>query len=170
MPKKTTRSTEIGDHLKRPYHHVLVPDAGGMYSAEIEEFPGCLAVGESAAEALANLMEVAEIWLESALEHGRAIPDPLEESDFSGRFVLRLPKSLHAKAAKAAQRDGASLNTFIATCVAESVGERTNSAPTYNVFLSSVWQPLPSSAMGVFEGTPLSIPGASRSISWAGIP
>lgn len=124
MTKQTERSTKVAEYLKRPYHRVLVPDSSGTYSAEIEEFAGCFAVGETAGEAVTNLEEVAESWLESEIDRNRPIPEPFEEHDFSGRFVLRLSKSLHAKAARAAQRDGVSLNSFISNCVSECVGVR----------------------------------------------
>jgi HicB family len=53
---------------------------------------------------------------------GQTIPQPLEELDYSGKFVVRLPKSLHRRAAFAANREGVSLNQFIVSCVAEQIG------------------------------------------------
>lgn len=108
--------------LEGPYHRVVVPDGDGFFSAEISEFPGCVAVGASAVEALTNLEEVAESWLASVIANGQEIPDPEQESDYSGKLVLRLPKSLHGHVAHAASRDGVSINAYLCAAVAHYTG------------------------------------------------
>jgi hypothetical protein len=45
------------------------------------------------------------------------------ERSHSGRLLLRMPEALHAKLASAADRAGMSLNQFITTTLAESVGQ-----------------------------------------------
>ena len=113
--------TEI---LKRPYARVLTPDPDGRVTAEIMEFPGCVAFGDTSADALARLEEVAVDWINAALEQGQDIPEPLNSIDYSGKLVLRMTRSLHQRAALYADREGVSLNQFIVTCLAEAVGER----------------------------------------------
>lgn len=110
------------EYLKKPYGRLLVPEEEGGYRAEIVEFPGCFAEGESAAEAASNLEEAALSWLEATLAKGQTIPEPMEELDYSGKLVVRLPRSLHRRAAFAATRDGVSLNQFIVSSIAEQVG------------------------------------------------
>lgn len=110
------------EYLKMPYQRCVVPDSDGSYRAEINEFPGCIATGDTASEALANLEDVAASWLEVALEQGLRIPEPMDNSGFSGKLVLRLPKTLHRKAAHAAAREGVSLNQFIVASLAEHIG------------------------------------------------
>src|ERR1700683_5469293 len=110
--------------MKRPYARVLTPEPDGEYTAEIMEFPNCVASGDSAVNALANLEDVAVDWIAAALEQGQDIPGPMDNTDYSGRLVLRMPKGLHRRAALFAEREGASLNQFIVTCLAEAVGER----------------------------------------------
>jgi predicted HicB family RNase H-like nuclease len=87
-------------------------------------------LADSQAEALSQLDEIAEGWLEAAIARGQPIPEPLEENEYSGKFILRLSKSVHQKAALAAKRDGVSLNQFISNCVAEQVGARAVTLPT----------------------------------------
>ncbi len=55
------------------------------------------------------------VWLEIALEDGKKIPKPenLELHYFSGKFTLRLPKSLHRELALEAEEQGVSLNQYI---------------------------------------------------------
>ena len=110
--------------LKKPYARMVIPDVDGTFSAEIAEFPGCIAVGETAAEALESLEEVAVDWIAVALEQGQNIPEPMDTAGFSGKLVLRMPKSLHQRASFYAERDGVSLNQFIVTSLAERVGTR----------------------------------------------
>jgi antitoxin HicB len=110
------------EYLKKPYGRLLVPEDEGGYRAEIIEFPGCFAEGESASEAAANLEDAALSWLESTLAKGQTVPEPMEELDYSGKLVVRLPKSLHRHAAYAANREGVSLNQFIVSSIAEQVG------------------------------------------------
>ncbi len=41
---------------------------------------------------------------------------------FSGKFVVRVPKSLHRKLSELAEQEGVSLNQWINTVLAEAVG------------------------------------------------
>ena len=116
-------------YLKKPYARVLIPEPDGAFRAEILEFSGCIALGDTVEAALAMLEDVAWGWLEAALDKGRAIPEPMENIEFSGKLVLRLPKSLHKKASRAAERDGISLNQFIVSSLAQQVGARSVAAP-----------------------------------------
>jgi antitoxin HicB len=118
-----TASSLVSDYLKRPYSRLVVPETDQTFRGEILEFPGCIATGDTPAEALAALEEAAASWLEAALDRGQSIPDPVDNAGFSGRMVLRLPKRLHKKATRLAQREGVSLNQFIITGLAEYVGE-----------------------------------------------
>jgi antitoxin HicB len=115
--------------LKQPYARILTPDPDGRVTAEIMEFPGCVAFGDNAADALARLEGVAAEWIAAAVEQGQDIPEPMDSADFSGRLVLRMSKGLHKRAALCAERESVSLNSFIVTHLAEAVGERARRAP-----------------------------------------
>jgi predicted HicB family RNase H-like nuclease len=128
----------VVSYLRQPYGRLVIPEDDGTYRGEILEFPGCIATGNSASETLASLEEVARDWLEAALECGQNVPEPVETSGFSGRLVLRLPKSLHKKAARIAERDGISLNQFIMVGLAEYVGERANQPHTMNFVMVNI--------------------------------
>jgi predicted RNase H-like HicB family nuclease len=129
MPSKVTGRSQARLHVKKllaqTYSRVLVPEPSGRYIAEILEFPGCLSHGETPAEAYANLERAAEAWLTEWLSLGREAPRPLSNNETSGRFALRLPKSLYIRASKAAARESVSLNQYIANAVAERVGAST---------------------------------------------
>src|SRR5271169_2780194 len=134
-----TLSDRPASYLKLPYARIIIPETDGTYRGEILEFPGCIATGDTPGEALDSLEEVATEWLESALERNQSIPAPVEETEFSGRLVLRMPKSLHKKAARLAERDGVSLNQFIVISLAENVGDHARSLNriTFNTTISN---------------------------------
>jgi predicted RNase H-like HicB family nuclease len=46
------------------------------YIAEVPELPGCMADGQTYAEALANAEIIIQEWIDRALELGRPIPQP----------------------------------------------------------------------------------------------
>ncbi len=51
-------------------------DEDESFVADVPELPGCMAHGLSHAQALANAEQAIELWLESARELGRPIPQP----------------------------------------------------------------------------------------------
>jgi len=111
------------EHLKKSYTRVLIPDEeSGTFTAQVVEFPGCIAQGATPAEAYERLEIAAESWIEAALEMQQEIPPPATDVQFSGRFALRLPRSLHRQAVHLAEFEGISLNQFIVSTLAEKVG------------------------------------------------
>lgn len=128
----------IASYLKQPYTRIVVPEKDGTYRGEILEFPGCIATGDSPSKTIQALEIAAAEWLDAAIERNQPIPGPVESADFSGRLVLRMPKSLHKKAARLAERDGISLNQFIVSGLAEYVGERAHSLQTQVVFHTNI--------------------------------
>jgi predicted RNase H-like HicB family nuclease len=86
------------------------------YVAVAPDLPGCSAAGDTEVEALAELKPAIESWLEAAKAAGNPIPQPSRPSvkpKFSGRFVARVPKELHAALAAKAEAEGMSLNTNV---------------------------------------------------------
>lgn len=47
-----------------------------VFVAEVPELPGCIAHGETKANALANADEAVQLWLDTAAEFGDPIPEP----------------------------------------------------------------------------------------------
>lgn len=117
------------DYLRQPYTRSLTPQPDGTYHAEIIELPGCFATGATASDAYGNLEDTARSWFAAALHACQTIPPPMDENDFSGKIVVRMPRSLHRKAAFFSKREDVSLNQFIVACIAEGVGAAGKSAP-----------------------------------------
>ncbi|MDE0009367.1 MAG: type II toxin-antitoxin system HicB family antitoxin [Gammaproteobacteria bacterium] len=49
------------------------------FIAEVPELPGCMAHGDTQADALASVNEAMDLWIDTAREFGDAIPQPKGE-------------------------------------------------------------------------------------------
>ncbi len=99
------------------YRIVLAPsngDGSGGWVAEMPELPGCMAAADTVEEALAELELAKEAWLEVAEEDGEEPPKPIpSEYECSGKFTLRIPRSLHQRLTLLAEAEGVSLNQYV---------------------------------------------------------
>ena len=114
---------KIKDYLSLPYNKIIrhvTDESGTYYFAKVQELSGCMSDGETIDEVFTNIYEAMEGWIEAKLEAGYSIPMPVDSEDYSGKFVLRLPKSLHAKLATEAEQEGVSLNQYVLYKLAHS--------------------------------------------------
>jgi len=105
----------IKDYLELPYNIIIrhvVDESGSYYFAKVQELVGCVSDGETVEEVFSNIYDAMEGWIETKLELGFPIPLPIDIEKYSGKFVLRLPKSLHAKLVAEAEKEGVSLNQY----------------------------------------------------------
>ncbi len=51
----------------------------GVFVAEVPQLPGCAAHGQTQEEALRNVKDAVELWIETAREFGDPIPEPKGE-------------------------------------------------------------------------------------------
>jgi antitoxin HicB len=110
-------------YLSLDYPVMVYPDAEGGFVAEIKELPGCITQAETIEELMENINEARELWIETVYESGkRDIPLPATEQDYSGKFVLRVPKSLHRRLAEQAEREGVSLNQYAVSLLSAASG------------------------------------------------
>lgn len=106
-----------------PYSILLRKDGDGDWVARVAELPGCTAHGSTQAESLKNLDEVINLWLEDALVSSATIPLPNDAEKLpSGRWLQRVPRSLHQKLVELADREGVSLNQLVTSILSEAVG------------------------------------------------
>lgn len=100
-------------YLELPYRIEFIPDTEeGGYTVSHPDLPGCISVGETIEEAMANIEDAKKEWLIASLEEGNYIPEPMSLDDYSGKFKLRIPKSLHQALAKHAKAEGMSMNQY----------------------------------------------------------
>jgi antitoxin HicB len=106
--------------IKKEFRIKLYPveeDDGSetVWAAEIPDLPGCVGAGDTPQEALRAVEDARKSWIEIALLEGKEVPTPLAEDAlyFSGKFTLRLPKTLHKELAEKAEQEAVSLNQYL---------------------------------------------------------
>jgi predicted RNase H-like HicB family nuclease len=109
--------------MKHDYPVSVFPGGeDGGFVAIAPDLPGCSAVGETAAEALAEIEHAIDAWIEAAAGIGNPIPAPSRpapQPSASGRLLLRLPKSLHHALIERAAREDVSVNQLLVYLLAE---------------------------------------------------
>ena len=111
--------------VKMEYPFIVRPlaeEEGGGYLIEFPDLPGCISDGATPEEAIASGRDAVKSYLLTAREFGDAIPKP--GGSASGQWRQRVPKSLHARLAARARREGVSLNMLVTALIAEGLGRR----------------------------------------------
>jgi antitoxin HicB len=120
---------KVEDYIKLPYTIEVMRDEGENYSgwfARVVELPGCMTQADTFAELSDMIREAMVAWIETAVEDGETIPLPRSIEDYSGRFVVRIPKTLHRELVEMAEREGVSLNTFVNVALGKAIGRGKN--------------------------------------------
>ena len=119
--RNTEERKELDYYLGMIYPITLHEDPDGGYVATIEDLPGCMTEGDTAEEAISNVQEARELWIRAAYNDDRDIPLPEDDEGYSGKFLVRIPRSLHRQLARAAKREGVSLNQYVTSLLASGV-------------------------------------------------
>ena len=61
------------------YRVLIERDEDGVYVVEVPALPGCVSQGRTRDEALANIREAIELYMESLRAHDEPIPPPISE-------------------------------------------------------------------------------------------
>ena len=104
---------QINDYMKLPYTRLVQEindETGHYFYGRIFELDGCHTTADSITEVYDDLNSIMESYIEIKLENNLPIPIPQSTEKYSGKFVVRLPKTLHQKLAIEAQKEGVSLN------------------------------------------------------------
>src|SRR5690625_4792334 len=88
-----TVEKDLQYYVEIHYPYSVVEDEG-EYFISFPDLPGCMTQVENASEIHNAAQEIKELWIETALENGLRIPEPLGD-EFSGKLLTRLPKTLH---------------------------------------------------------------------------
>ena len=100
----------------------LSDEEGGGWLISFPDLLGCISDGETPQEAIVNGMDAVGAWTKAMQESGREIPKPGEAP--SGKFIARVPRSIHARLAARAKQEGVSMNALVASFLAECLGRR----------------------------------------------
>lgn len=102
--------------------------SGEGYLVTVPDLPGCMADGATIADAVESARDAIGSWILTAREFGDPVPEPGSGGE-SGRFVQRVPKSLHRKLAARARQEGVSLNSLVLSFIAEGLGRHERQSP-----------------------------------------
>lgn len=103
------------DYMMLPYNYIIQPvtdESGSYFYARVLELDGCQSTGETLEDAYNNLKDAMKGWIETKIENGFAVPLPIGYENFSGKFIIRIPKSLHYRLSVEAKKEGVSLNQY----------------------------------------------------------
>jgi len=105
----------ISELIKQPYKIIIQQDTDGCFYAKVEEMEGCFAEGQTAGEAWENIHDSMKNWMEIAQEMNVSIPLPKadQETEYSGKYLLRMPKKLHKELTETSEEEGISLNLLL---------------------------------------------------------
>lgn len=104
---------KIEEYMKLPYTRLIqeINDESGHYFyGKILELDGCQSTGETLQELYENLKEAMEGYLQIKIENNLPISIPEASENYSGKFVVRIPKTLHKRLVIEAEKEGVSLN------------------------------------------------------------
>jgi antitoxin HicB len=124
MVIKVNIEKELEHYARLPYTVIVEQwdDGEGPYwVARIAELPHCLIHADTPEEVIREIQEVKMDWIRSNLERGLRIPEPRPRK-YSGQIRLRISPSLHRLLTYRAETEGMSLNQYMATALATSVG------------------------------------------------
>lgn len=114
----------IDDYLKLPYTIEVVHDVAedhDVWFGRVLELPGCMTEADTFDELGAMIQDAMVAWIETTLEDGQPVPEPRPAGEYSGKFMVRVPRSLHRELAEGADREGVSLNAFLNVALARAV-------------------------------------------------
>lgn len=84
--------------------------------------------GSSVEEAIANGRLALKETIAALKAAGLPVPLPTQATAASGKFVARIPKSVHAKLSSRAKAEGVSLNTLVVSLLSDGLGRKSTPA------------------------------------------
>ena len=102
----------------------LSAEEGGGFLISYPDFSDCISDGETVEEALSNGKHALKATVSALKAKELPVPAPNSGGIASGKFVARVPKTMHARLATRARAEGVSLNTLVLTFIAEGLGRK----------------------------------------------
>ena len=103
----------VTDYMKLTYTRLIQEmndESGHYFYGRVLELDGCQSTSDTLEGLYESLNEAMEGYIEVKIENNLYIPIPETSNNYSGKFVVRLPKSLHQRLAIEAEKEGVSLN------------------------------------------------------------
>lgn len=83
------------------------------YVVSVKEIPGCKSCGKTIEEAAIMIKDALQCCIETLIEFGDPIQEPLNVSDYKGTITYRTSPEKHYKIAQKASSSGKSINKII---------------------------------------------------------
>jgi antitoxin HicB len=99
----------------------LAEEEGGGYLISFPDFSECISDGETVEEAIRNGRDALEETVAALESLNLPVPEPGSGGSYSGKFVQRVPRSLHARLAMRARQEGVSMNALVTALLAEGL-------------------------------------------------
>jgi antitoxin HicB len=122
----------LEDYLLLPYHIDIIRETdleNPGWVAFVRELPGCITQADNFEELEEMIMDAIRGWIEVAFQDGIPIPLPQPDEQYSGKFVIRLPRQLHRQLAEEAARQNVSLNQYVNYALAMVIGGLASNLP-----------------------------------------
>lgn len=100
----------------------LTEEEGGGYLVSFPDFVECISDGETVEEAIENGRDALKATISALKANKLPVPSPNSGGVASGKFVARVPKTVHAQLATRAKAEGVSLNALVLTFIARGLG------------------------------------------------
>ncbi len=100
----------------------LSSEEGGGFLISFPDFAECISDGETVEEAMENGRDALKATVAALKAKKFAVPAPNSGGVASGKFVARVPKTVHAQLAIRARAEGVSLNALVLTFIAQGLG------------------------------------------------
>lgn len=109
----------LQEALERQYRFDVIADPDGGYVVRFPDLPGCMTQIEDLSDLGIVADEIRTLWIEAAFDLGQEIPAPSYPEEFSGKFNVRIPKSLHRDLVVLAAEEGVSLNQLVVSLLSD---------------------------------------------------
>lgn len=102
----------------------LTTEEGGGFLISYPDFSECISDGETIEEALKNGQDALELTIAALKTKDLPVPAPNSGGIASGKFIARVPKTVHAQLTSRAKVEGVSLNTLVLAFIAQGLGRK----------------------------------------------
>ena len=106
--------------------HPLSEEDGGGFLISFTDFTECISDGETVEEAIQNGLDALQETISALESLNLPVPEPGSGGSYSGKFIQRVPKNIHARLALRAKQKGVSMNAQVTSILAESLGKEVN--------------------------------------------
>jgi len=105
----------------------LAAEEGGGFLISFSDFSECISDGETVEEAVQNGLDALQETIAALESMNLPVPEPGSGGSYSGKFMQRVPRSVHARLALRARQEGVSMNALVTSILVESLGRRSTS-------------------------------------------